>query len=450
LAKTSEPDRAITRFDKFLHGLPTGIQLFSMLSANPDLMDLLADLMGDAPRLEEYLSRNPGVLDAVIDGDFLSPQPPLAELKQSLNAGVKLARDLQEALDVVRRFAKERRFQLGVQSLKALYDADELGRGYTNLAEAAIAALFPVVAEDFAVRERRGYIPGADLVILAMGKFGSWEMTGTSDLDMVFIYDFDPAIEASDGERPLHPTLYFARLCQRLLNAITAPTAEGTLYEVDMRLRPSGNKGPVATQLKGFIDYHHDEAWTWEHMALTRGRVIYGPQALQKRVEEVILQVLCQPREPAKIATDAAKMRGRIFKEKGSKNPWDLKHVRGGLVDLEFICQYHQLIAANSHPQVLSPHNRDAFVNLKSAGALPAEIADQLAAASMLYSNLSALVRVAVSDIFDPQKSTPGLASAMASAGGAENIADLQTKLIGTQTMVRNLFDTTLGVPDSD
>ncbi len=238
--------------------------------------------------------------------------------------------------------------------------------------------------------------PAGAMVVLAMGKYGSWEMTETSDLDLIFIYDFDADAGQSDGERPMSPPHYFARLAQRLLNSLTAPTAEGVMYEVDMRLRPSGNKGPAATQFSGFVDYQRTEAWTWEHMALTRARVVAGDAELAEKVEAVIAEVLRRPRDPAKVAKDALDMRRRIEQDRGTDNLWELKQVRGGLVDQEFIAQYLQLIHGAEHPDVLDTRLRFALRNMADADLLPRADAAALIDASMLVSNLSATMRVAL------------------------------------------------------
>src|SRR6185312_13778149 len=203
-------------------------------------------------------------------------------------------------------------------------------------------------------------------------------MTAASDLDLIVVYDFAADAQLSTGAKPLPATQYYTRLTQRLISALASQTAEGNLYEVDMRLRPSGQKGPVATQLSSFIDYQQREAWTWEHLALTRARAISGPVALRQAVEAAIRGVLTLPRDRVKIAADVCDMRARIEKEKGTTDIWDLKQVRGGLVDLEFIAQYLQLIHAHDRPDILSPNTITALTNLSRAGLLPASAADVL------------------------------------------------------------------------
>jgi glutamate-ammonia-ligase adenylyltransferase len=286
-----------------------------------------------------------------------------------------------------------------------------------------------------------GRVPGAAMAVVAMGKLGGCEMTAASDLDLIVIYHLAPRVEQSNGLKPLPATQYYTRLTQRLISALASQTAEGNLYEVDMRLRPSGQKGPVATQLSSFIDYQQREAWTWEHLALTRARVISGPAPLRTAVEQAIRQVLTLPRDRAKIAADVRDMRARIEKEKGTKDLWDLKQVRGGLVDLEFIAQYLQLVNAAQHPAILSQNTVTALTNLQRAGLLPAAAADALLPAARLLHNLTQVLRLCLDGPFAPDKASPGLKALLARAGEAPDFALLEADLAQRQAEVASLFN---------
>src|SRR5439155_12192619 len=215
-----------------------------------------------------------------------------AELDQLL-AG---SRDFQDTLDALRRWAGERRFQVGVQLLRRALDSSQAGAAVADIAEAALGALLPAVEAD--VARRHGRVPGGEFALIGMGRLGSREMTLASDLDLILLYDAPDSSEGSDGPHPLPVTTYFARLSQRLIGAITAMTGEGRLYEVDMRLRPSGASGPIASSLSGFALYQREAAWTWEHMALTRARPVAGDVAPRRRVDEVIGQVVRSARAP--------------------------------------------------------------------------------------------------------------------------------------------------------
>jgi glutamate-ammonia-ligase adenylyltransferase len=274
-----------------------------------------------------------------------------------------------------------------------------------------------------------------------MGKLGGREMTASSDLDLIVVYDFDAAAVQSSGAKPLSPTHYYSRLTQRLISALSAPTAEGTLYEVDMRLRPSGQKGPVATQLSSFIDYQAKEAWTWEHLALTRARVLTGPAGLRGRIEAAIRTALTKPRDRAKITADVLDMRARIWSEKGSDSIWELKQVRGGLVDLEFIAQYLQLIHAPAHPEVLDQSTLRAFGKLREAGVLAAEDASALSAAGRLIHDLTQVLRLCIDENFHAATAPRGLQELLCRAGDSPSFAALETLLKETLAATHALFN---------
>jgi glutamate-ammonia-ligase adenylyltransferase len=273
-----------------------------------------------------------------------------------------------------------------------------------------------------------------------MGKLGGREMTASSDLDLIVVYDFDPACEQSAGAKPLAPSQYYARFTQRLITVLSAPTAEGTLYEVDMRLRPSGQKGPVAAQFSTFIEYQTTEAWTWEHLALTRARVLTGPPEFQAKVEAAIRETLVRPRERAKIAADVLDMRQRIAAEKGTENIWDLKQVRGGLVDLEFIAQYLQLVHAAAHPDVLDQNTLLALQKLAAAGLIEEADAAALISATRLIHNLTQILRLCLTEAFEPETASKGLKELLARAGDAPDFATLEVQLRQTLKDVAGLF----------
>ena len=351
LAATANPDFAFVGFDRFLAELPSGVQLFSLLKRNPSLIELIAAIMGTAPRLARILSKRRRVLDAVLAPGFFGSVPSADDLGAIVAGELAGAADFQDVLDRARGIGHEQAFLIGVRVLTGSISAARAGGAYALLAECMIAAMQAEAERE--VAKAHGRVPGGGVAVVAMGKLGGREMTAASDLDLIAVYDFDARAELSDGPKPLPPMHYFTRLTQRLISALASQTAEGSLYEVDMRLRPSGQKGPVATQLSGFIDYQQRDAWTWEHLALTRARVVSGPPPLRAAVEQAIRNALTLERDPARIATDVRDMRARIEKEKGTEDIWDLKQVNGGLVDLEFIVQYLQLVHAHERPEIL-------------------------------------------------------------------------------------------------
>src|SRR5262249_494735 len=233
-----------------------------------------------------------------------------------------------------------------------------------------------------------GRLPGQQSAVLALGKLGGREMTAGSDLDLILVYDSAGEHPASDGSRPLTGFQYFARFTQRLISALTAQTNYGSLYHVDMRLRPTGRSGPVATQIDGFRAYHAEDAWTWEHMALTRARVVSASPGFAARVEAGVRHTLTRPREPTTVAAHVLEMRGEIAQEKGEGERWDLKYAAGGLVDLEFIAQYLQLVYATERPEIPDTSTARVLDKAWAAGVLVPEEADVLRPAARLYHNL--------------------------------------------------------------
>ncbi|MDP5307714.1 glutamine-synthetase adenylyltransferase [Paracoccus spongiarum] len=345
MARTGHPDEALQRFDSFLAGLPAGVQLFSLFEANPQLIELIVDICGTAPGLAAYLARHPAVLDAVLGGSFFAPWPGAPGLRDSLSAALATAGSgpagsYEGALDAARRWAHEWHFRIGVHHLRGLIDADEAGTQYADLADACLAALFPVTAADFA--HRHGPPPGRGAVVLGMGSLGARLLNAGSDLDLIVIYDA-AGDEASEGPRPLATRPYYARLTQAMITAVSALTAEGRLYEVDMRLRPSGRQGPVATSVQGFENYQMTEAWTWEHLALSRARIVARAGAdaeqLADQVEALRLSVMRGCGGAARVMPDLAEMRARIFAAKAPDGQWEAKVGPGRLQDIELLAQ---------------------------------------------------------------------------------------------------------------
>jgi [glutamine synthetase] adenylyltransferase / [glutamine synthetase]-adenylyl-L-tyrosine phosphorylase len=345
LMRAGNPDEALVALDGFLAGLPAGVQIFSLFDANPQLVDLIVDIAATSPALSRYLSRNSGVLDAVIGGSFFSDWPASSGIATALEKRMAAEGDYERRLDGARRFMKEWHFRIGVHHLRGLIDAFEAGRQYADLACGIIKAIWPVVCQEFA--RKHGPVLGHGAVILGMGSLGAERLNAESDLDLIVIYDPAEA-EISTGPRPLAARPYFARLTQALVTALSAPTAEGRLYEVDMRLRPSGRQGPVATSFAAFQTYQETEAWTWEHLALTRARVVAGDLGLAARVEDFRVRLLLQKGPGAAVRADVAEMRQKLAVAKPADGPLDAKFGPGKLMDIELLAQTCALITASA------------------------------------------------------------------------------------------------------
>ncbi len=443
IARAENPDAALVAFDRFLGNLHGGARLFSLLRQNPDLVALVARVLGTAPRLADTLAQHPQVLDPLIDPAFFGALPGSEQLAASLAGSLGQAGSYEDFLDRVRLFGHEQIFLIGARILSGTVSARQAGEAFAALADVVVRTLHRRVAETF--EATHGVIRGGDTAVLAMGKLGGREMAANSDLDLIVVYDFDAAHPDSDGARPLHGAHYFARFTQRLVNALATPTNYGRLYDVDMRLRPSGRSGPVATSITAFERYQHKEAWTWEHMALTRARVVSASPALAGRVEGVIRDVLCAQRDAEEVAADVVEMRRAIAAEKGDAVRWDLKYAAGGLVDLEFIAQYLQIVNAASQPGILDTATAGVFDKATHLGILDAEDAEVLRPAVRLYHDLSQILRLCLAAPFEPKSAGSGLTTLLARAADVPDFATLEAHLAETQLRVRRTFERILG-----
>jgi [glutamine synthetase] adenylyltransferase / [glutamine synthetase]-adenylyl-L-tyrosine phosphorylase len=443
LAETGDPDLAFISFDRFLAGLPAGVQLFSLLRANPQLLGLIATILGSAPRLALELAHRPKVLDAVLDPGFFARMPPKEEIEAQVAAAVPRKAPLEEVMDRVRVIGKEQMFRVGVRVLSDTVGAAEAGAAFSGIAEILIDTLLAGCERELALKH--GRVPMGRTAVLALGKLGGREMTASSDLDLILIYDHQPGAEGSDGARPLSVGQYYARLTQRLIAAISAMTGEGRLYDVDLRLRPSGNKGPVATHLDSFRSYHRESAWTWERLALTRARVVAGDPDLVAEVFQAVRDALRFRRDGETARADILDMRRRLLAEFGGRGLWDLKHARGGLVEIEFIVQALQILHAADNPAVLDQNTLGALSRLSAAGLLAPADHETLRQAGQLYNRLTQLLRLCVADRFDPAQAPEGLRRLVAQAAVAPDFNSAEATVMEAQERVARIFDRLIG-----
>ena len=442
LAKTAHPAEALLAFDGFLSGLPAGVQVFSLFEANPQLVDLMADIAGTSPKLAAHLSRHASVFDAVIAGDFFADWPGREALQTALAERMAAEDDYERKLDTARRWMKEWHFRVGVHHLRGLVDADAAGRHYADLAGAVIGALWPVVQAQFA--EKHGAPPGRGAVVLGMGSLGAERLNAGSDLDLIVIYDAAGA-EGSEGRRPLSTRAYYARLTQAMITALTAPMAEGKLYEVDMRLRPSGNQGPVATGWDAFRDYQRREAWVWEHLALTRARVIAGPEDLGADVEAFRAELLAGKGAAEKVVAEVAAMRARVAEAKAPEGPWDTKLGRGRMMEIELVAQAGSLMAGDTRRSVAAGLEAGVAIGwLDDAGrrALTRSygLCWQVVQAAKLLSDRP----------LDPEKIGEGGAEFVLRETGQETLAALRAALEEAAEAAGDVIDAALAAPPDE
>ena len=439
LARGVSPNATFARFNDFLRRLPAGVQVFSLFLAKPDLLKLVSAVMGEAPRLADRLSQHSGAFDSMISPGYLGPVPNLPSLRHELAVRLDLAPHYEEVLNVTRRWNRDRRLQVGVKVIIGRTDGTDAGRDYTNVAEAALQALIPHIETEFA--RTHGRITGARWSILGLGKVGSREMTPESDLDLVFIYDVPADAGASDGEKSVGASQYFARLSQRVIAALTALMADGTLYAVDMRLRPSGAAGPVAVSLESWLKYQTEAAWFWEHMALVRGRPIAGDRDLAHQIEDRIADILRQPRDFAAVATAATEMRDRLNRAHPATTPWDLKHAPGGRMRLDAIAQTFVLAHAQTIPELIGAGTETVFGVLATHGLIAPAEAETLTQAARIYTEVGMLTTICLDGLADPAQMPPALARSVSAILQVADAAAATDRLAAVQADVEALFD---------
>ncbi|MBA3812432.1 MAG: bifunctional [glutamine synthetase] adenylyltransferase/[glutamine synthetase]-adenylyl-L-tyrosine phosphorylase, partial [Caulobacteraceae bacterium] len=429
---TGAPDAAFSRFAAFFGALRLGVQVQSLFLAQPRLFELVVRIMAFAPRFARTLARGPDALDALLDPSFFAP----VEAPSGLTDLLAGAGDFEGAMDVARRFHREASFRIGVQVLGGVASAADAGLAFADLADGLIAGLSGAALAE--VERNFGAFPG-EAAVIALGKCGSREMTARSDLDLMTLYQ--PANkEATSAVKGLSAETFYARFTHRLVAALSAPTAEGNLYEVDLKLRPSGAKGPVAVSLAAFQTYYAEDAETWEFLAMTRARVVWATSGAFARVAaDEVEAALRRPRDPAATAADVIEMRALMARERPPSGPWDMKLVDGGLVDIEFCAQHLQLVhAAEGGP--LRPNTGEALEALADARLAPPGPMTALREAWALQQNLSQLLKVAVEDGADPAHEPAALRALLARAGGARGFAALKSKLASARKAAHGAF----------
>jgi len=432
LADTGAADAAFRRFAVFFAGLNSGVQVQALFLAQPKLFDLVVGVMAFAPRLARTLGRYPAALDSMLDARFSRAIDEDSGLVDQMRADAAAAPDFETALDAARRLHREQMFRIGLQTLAGHAGPEAAGRAYTALADAVMDALAPAAMAE-AVRQG-GRLPGGAVAVVALGKAGSREMTASSDLDLMTLYDAPP--EAVSDGKGWAAGVFYSRFTQRLIAALSAHTAEGGLYEVDMRLRPGAAKGPVSLRLSAVEDYYATEADTWEFMALTRARVVWTDDpAFGARATAALEAILRRPRPGVDVAADARRMRDLMARERPGQGPWDLKLAPGGQVDAEFVAQVHQLqAAAGGGPLTVS--------TLEALAAEPA-----LAEAWRLQQALGQVFSAAFDDRPDPEQEPEGFRRRLAEAADLTGYEALKARLAEVRTAGRAAFESVLPAP---
>jgi [glutamine synthetase] adenylyltransferase / [glutamine synthetase]-adenylyl-L-tyrosine phosphorylase len=444
--ESGHADDVVIGFDRFLSGLPSGIQVFSMLQSNPRLIELMSLILSAAPRLGAIITAKPLVFDGMLDPAFFTGAPGKEEQRARLDDFLGEARAYEEVLDRLRIFASEQRFLIGVRLLTGSIEPLRAGNALSDLADLIIQKALIAAREELA--EKHGVIEGAEVCVIGMGRLGSREMTAGSDLDLILLYDVPEGDPESDGPKPLAASQYFIRLTQRLTAALSAPTAQGVLYDVDFRLRPSGNKGPLATSFRSFSRYQRNDAWTWEHQALCRARTVAGDRAMRDRVEDELHAILDLPRDLETLKSDIVSMRARLLRDKPASGLWDLKLVEGGLTDIDFIAQF--LVLSELRNGNLNGNDAAHIINSSDDGPIGEQERQTLTRAFSDYTAIMQIVRLCSEKGFDPETAPKGLIDRLCAAGGFPTLENLQAHIVETEGQVAEIFRDVLGDPRSE
>ncbi len=450
LSKSSDPDAAFFAFDEFLSRLPAGVQIFSLLANNVALFDALIEIITISPFLGREMAKRANFIEALVEQGLNAPLPDPEAYAASLEQAIAPASaNYESVLNAVRRWAGEARFFAAAKLAAGAIDADVAARHLSAVAEAGIRALTPEVEKE--MRRQHGDIEGA-LAVIGLGRLGAREMTASSDIDLIFVYDAPEGAESNpgrEGGRALSAVEYFTRLVRRLVTALSAATEEGALYDVDMALRPSGGAGPAAVSLPAFRRYYKDDAWTWEVMALAKGRLVAGDADLCATLEREIDAILTRPRDRRAVAQDVDNMRERLLDAKPGAGPWDVKHILGGLTDIEFIVQFLTLVsaAAAGRPPVEA---RPALAWFRDRNLIDPAAAGFLISAHHKFSNIIHAARAATGGLFAPDAAGEALAVRMARLSEAPSLAAAEAHLSEMQSRVADVYRQVLGMASSD
>ncbi|TXN42064.1 bifunctional [glutamine synthetase] adenylyltransferase/[glutamine synthetase]-adenylyl-L-tyrosine phosphorylase [Methylobacterium sp. WL30] len=435
LGGTAEPDAALNTLDHAFGRMPDAAELLTILLAHERLRLLFADILGTAPRLAATVGSGPHVLDAVLDPDFVLPTTDAGAIAAQYRALVGSPGDHETFLDRSRDAARQLRFVTGARLLSGILSAAQAGEAYSGIAEAAVAASLAAVERGFAAEY--GAVPKGRCAILAVGRLGSRQLTADSDLDLIVVYDFAPEDRTTTGPKAIDAVVAYNRLAQRLYAALTVQTRRGGLYAVDLRLRPGGEHSPTAVQVRGFVAYHQDEAEIWEHMVLTRARVIAGDAGLGGEIAKRIRETVARPRDATAVCAAVRDMRGLVAREKGHRGPLDLKLAPGALLDLEFLAQALVLGHAQADPDLVGATADAVLERAGARGILPIDTATRLADAYRLFDTVHHWQRLVGADGSAPSR---GALARMATAMGVPSAETLVAQIQAERRATRKIL----------
>jgi [glutamine synthetase] adenylyltransferase / [glutamine synthetase]-adenylyl-L-tyrosine phosphorylase len=397
ISHSNTPDKTLLRLDHFLERLPTGVAFFSYLMNSPPLMDLLLDIMALAPNLADFLSHYPSTFDAMTDVSFFVPPTSQADFEQELTYQIRPDQSKDRLLDIIRRFNREQKFRIGVLVLRNLMTPRDASISFTILAHICISHVTHIIEAEMRHKHNLTYKPNDinSLCIVGMGSVGAYEMTASSDLDLMMIYEPDDYF----NQHNIDAETYYTKLGKRILTALTVSTPEGFLYDVDMRLRPSGNSGPLVIHYQRFIDYQTTETHTWEQCALTKLYPICGHITLQTKIRQKTQEIIKTHRDKDTLRNDIHAMRLKLLTARPPVNFWDIKLIKGGLFDINFIVQYLILSADDTVSEKIFSGTLDNLTILNRYNLLSDSYYNDITHAWDIYHTLLHIFSIAKLDI---------------------------------------------------
>ena len=421
IAESNNPDIAFSKFDKFLSDLPSGVQIFSLFNEQPELTKLFVEIMGNSPWLAENFSRSPALVTKILSSNFKSPLKDLEGFKTILEKDLKKSTDNDEYLKILRRWKHDIEFQIGIRLLKSYTSHEEASNHLSHVAEIIIGKIMDITITD---------IQG-EICVIAMGKLGEKQLTFGSDLDLVVVY------QAAKDE----PQKPYTKVVQNFTKYISSMSEDGALYTVDTRLRPSGDQGAAASSLASYEKYYQESAWSWEFMALTKARPIFGDSKLTKKVSKIIQTFLTRKRDKENLAKDMFEMRQKVSQQFSSENPWDLKYATGGLFEIEFIIQFFKLTESHEEPKLLEVHKEEFWKILKKNKTLSNKVADELSEALRFLLDMQSTIRLISQTGFDASTASNNQKRLLVNNFNEKDFDSIEKKLLDTQKIVNRNFN---------
>ncbi|TNE75715.1 MAG: bifunctional [glutamate--ammonia ligase]-adenylyl-L-tyrosine phosphorylase/[glutamate--ammonia-ligase] adenylyltransferase, partial [Gammaproteobacteria bacterium] len=393
LAEVENPSETLSRVLQLVEAILRRTAYMVLLLENPGACTQLVRLCSDSPWIARQLAETPLLLDELLNAESLYHPPAKEELQDDLRQQMLRIpyEDLEEQMESLRHFKKAHILRVAASELKGTLPLMKVSDYLTWIAEVVLDHVVDVAFANLVSRHGYPLRPDGsacemDFAIIGYGKLGGIELGYTSDLDLVFVHKGDPDL-STDGDKPIDNAVFYTRLGQRIVHILNTQTPSGQLYEVDMRLRPSGNSGLLVSTLQAFGKYQKHDAWTWEHQALARARGVAGCPETLEAFEAIRHETLCEPRDRTSLRQEVVNMREKMRASLGTPEGrrdriFHIKHDAGGIVDIEFMVQYLMLAWCSEHPELTQwSDNIRQMEALGHAGIIPVEDAEKLRAA---------------------------------------------------------------------